>query len=156
MACLGAFPYSTFHLLKLKLLDIQPIIRRLLTRLLAMIPSMVVAIAVGRSGIDTLLVASQVVLSIVLPFITFPLLYCTASKAIMNVHRSTPSGAVIPTSLQPSSSQLLGQLERGTSGDETVDFSNGKFSNCVGVAIWLAVVGANVYVIVELGLGHGT
>ena len=156
MACLGAFPYSTFHLLKLKLLDIQPIIRRLLTRLLAMIPSMVVAIAVGRSGIDTLLVASQVVLSIVLPFITFPLLYCTASKAIMNVHRSTPSGAVTPTSLQPSSSQPPGQLERGIGGDETVDFSNGKFSNCVGVAIWLAVVGANVYVIVELGLGNGT
>lgn len=155
MACLGAFPYSTFHLLKLKLLDIQPIIRRLLTRLLAMIPSMVVAIAVGRSGIDTLLVASQVVLSIVLPFITFPLLYCTASKAIMNVHRSTPSGAVTPT-LQPSSSHPPGHLERGTGGDETVDFSNGKFSNCIGVAIWLAVVGANVYVIVELGLGHGT
>ena len=156
MACLGVFPSSTFHVLKLKLLDIQPIIRRLLTRLLAMIPSMVVAIAVGRSGIDTLLVASQVVLSIVLPFITFPLLYCTASKAIMNVHRSTPSGAVTPTSLQPSSLQPAGHLERGTGGDETVDFSNGKFSNCVGIAIWLAVVGANVYVIVELGLGHGT
>ncbi|EDR15358.1 putative transporter of the NRAMP family [Laccaria bicolor S238N-H82] len=129
---------------------VSPIIRRLLTRLLAMIPSMIVAIAIGRSGIDTLLVASQVVLSIVLPFITFPLLYCTASKAIMNVHRSTPSGAVTPTSSQPP------HLERGTGGDETVDFSNGKFSNCVGATIWLAVVAANVYVIVELGLGHGT
>jgi metal iron transporter len=155
MACLGAFPSSTFHLLKLKLFDIQPIIRRLLTRLLAMIPSMIVAIAVGRSGVDTLLVASQVVLSIVLPFITFPLLYCTASKAIMNVHRSTPAGAITPTSLQLSPSQPPGHLERGTGGDETVDFSNGKFSKCVGAAIWLAVVAANVYVIVELGLGRG-
>lgn len=156
MACLRAFPSSTLYLLQLKLLDIQPIIRRLLTRLLAMIPSMIVAIAAGRPGINTLLVASQVVLSIVLPFITFPLLYCTASKAIMNVHRSTPSGAVTPTSLQPPSfAQPPGHLERGTGGDETVDFSNGKFSNCVGAVIWLAVVAANVYVIVELGLGQG-
>ncbi|KIK00753.1 hypothetical protein K443DRAFT_678945 [Laccaria amethystina LaAM-08-1] len=134
---------------------VSPIIRRLLTRLLAMIPSMIVAIAVGRSGVDTLLVASQVVLSIVLPFITFPLLYCTASKAIMNVHRSTPAGAITPTSLQLSPSQPPGHLERGTGGDETVDFSNGKFSKCIGAAIWLAVVAANVYVIVELGLGRG-
>ncbi|EEB93577.1 hypothetical protein MPER_07741, partial [Moniliophthora perniciosa FA553] len=41
---------------------VSPVIRRLLTRLLAVIPSMVVAIAIGRKGIDTLLVLSQVVL----------------------------------------------------------------------------------------------
>lgn len=51
---------------------------------------MVVAVSVGRDGIDLLLVASQVVLSITLPFITFPLIYCTSSKAIMSV-RVPPS-----------------------------------------------------------------
>lgn len=63
----------------------QPIVRRLLTRLIGLVPSMVVAIAVGRPGIDALLVASQVVLSIVLPFIIFPLLYLTSSKKFMQV-----------------------------------------------------------------------
>ena len=48
---------------------------------------MVVAIAVGRSGVDALLVASQVALSIVLPFITFPLLYLTNSKEVMAVKK---------------------------------------------------------------------
>ena len=46
---------------------------------------MVVAIAVGRPGLSTLLVASQVVLSVVLPFISLPLILLTSSKSIMRV-----------------------------------------------------------------------
>lgn len=49
---------------------------------------MVIAIVVGRPGINTLLVISQVVLSIVLPFAMFPLIYLTSSKAVMRVRRS--------------------------------------------------------------------
>ncbi len=45
---------------------LSPVFRRLITRLLSLVPALTVAIAIGRSGIDTLLVASQVVLSIVL------------------------------------------------------------------------------------------
>jgi metal iron transporter len=37
-----------------------------------MVPSVAVAAAVGESGINTLLVASQVTLSLVLPFVLFP------------------------------------------------------------------------------------
>ncbi|KAJ3576131.1 hypothetical protein NP233_g623 [Leucocoprinus birnbaumii] len=67
----------------------SPFLRRLITRLISLVPSMVVAIAVGRDGIDTLLVASQVILSIVLPFVAFPLIYLTSSEKIMRV-RKTP------------------------------------------------------------------
>ncbi|KAG6864708.1 hypothetical protein C0991_007747 [Blastosporella zonata] len=49
---------------------------------------MVVAVAVGRTGIDTLLVASQVVLSIVLPFVTVPLVYLTSCKSVMTVRKA--------------------------------------------------------------------
>ena len=48
---------------------------------------MAVAIAVGRPGINTLLVASQVALSIVLPFVAFPLIWLTSSKSIMRVKK---------------------------------------------------------------------
>ncbi|THH23107.1 hypothetical protein EUX98_g8070 [Antrodiella citrinella] len=67
---------------------ISPFMRRIITRMLGLIPSMVVAIAVGRPGLNTLLVASQVVLSIVLPFVAFPLIYLTSSKSIMRVRKS--------------------------------------------------------------------
>lgn len=77
---------------------ISPFLRRLITRLIGLIPSMVVAIAVGREGIDTLLIASQVTLSIVLPFVVLPLVWLTSSSAVMTVNKPTPS----PTSISPS------------------------------------------------------
>ncbi|KAH0838532.1 natural resistance-associated macrophage protein-domain-containing protein [Lanmaoa asiatica] len=66
--------------------NISPFLRRLLTRLLSLIPSMVVAMAFGRAGINNLLVASQVALSIVLPFVVFPLIFLTSSKTVMSVN----------------------------------------------------------------------
>lgn len=63
----------------------QPLLRRLLTRLLGLIPSMLVAVIVGENGINTLLVLSQVILSIVLPFVVLPLVYLTSDPEIMRV-----------------------------------------------------------------------
>ncbi|KAI5124421.1 hypothetical protein M0805_008305 [Coniferiporia weirii] len=68
---------------------VSPFFRRLLTRLLGLIPAMIVAIVVGKAGINTLLVISQVVLSIVLPFVMFPLIWLTSSPVVMRV-RKTP------------------------------------------------------------------
>ena len=132
---------------------VQPVIRRLATRLIALIPSMVVAIAVGRSGIDALLVASQVTLSIVLPFISLPLIYLTSSKRIMSVKR--PITPIVPENAAPADAPaeiaIAGQDVERT--EEVVDFSNGKIVIAICSGIWLVVVTANVYVIVSLGLG---
>lgn len=64
---------------------------------------MIVAIAVGRSGLNALLVASQVVLSIVLPFVVFPLIYLTSSKTIMKVRkpRASPPDTPLETPTMP-------------------------------------------------------
>lgn len=58
---------------------ITPFMRRFLTRAIAVIPAMFVAAITGRNGLDTMLVASQVALSMALPFISFPLLVITCS-----------------------------------------------------------------------------
>ncbi|KAL0952124.1 hypothetical protein HGRIS_008752 [Hohenbuehelia grisea] len=157
---------------------VSPVVRRLLTRLLAVIPSMCVAIAVGRPGIDALLVISQVILSIVLPFITFPLLYLTSSRKIMSVRkpRDEPNAegsepAVSPTQSLISTEDRIpaptpalaaenapeaqAQLESGHGGDEVVDFSSGKIATTIGWLIWLVVMSANMYVIVTLAMGKG-
>lgn len=135
----------------------QPVVRRLLTRLLAIIPSMAVALAVGRDGIDVLLVASQVVLSIVLPFITFPLLFCTSSPTIMRVRNVGTESSDLSLTLEESMSveggpRSISQLENGGGSKQWVDFSNGKITIAVGVVIWLVVVAANMYVIVQLAM----
>jgi metal iron transporter len=128
---------------------VSPVVRRLLTRALGLIPSMVVAIAVGRPGIDALLVASQVVLSITLPFITLPLLFLTSSPSVMRVGMGAPGpGAPLSPSVAP--------VDAEQNAPGMVDFSNGKLMVILGSVIWLIILVANVYVIVELGLGQGS
>ena len=64
---------------------------------------MLVAIVVGRQGIDTLLVISQVVLSIVLPFVMFPLIWLTSSSVVMRVPRPRK---LVQTETSSSASEL--------------------------------------------------
>ena len=112
---------------------------------------MAVAIAVGRPGIDALLVASQVVLSIVLPFITLPLLYLTSFKKYMTVKIRD---AAVAGSATPSDSTSLEDKERQPAtlgvGETEIDYSNGKVMTTIGISIWLVVVAANFYVIISL------
>uniref|UniRef100_V5EA68 Uncharacterized protein n=1 Tax=Kalmanozyma brasiliensis (strain GHG001) TaxID=1365824 RepID=V5EA68_KALBG len=61
----------------------DPFIRRLFTRLLAIVPSLTVSLAVGKDGLDEMLVASQVALSIALPFVLMPLILVTGNKLRM-------------------------------------------------------------------------
>jgi manganese transport protein len=60
-------------------------LRRLVTRLLAIVPAVIVAILYGESGTANLLVLSQVILSLQLPFAIVPLVRFTSDKAKMGV-----------------------------------------------------------------------
>ena len=62
---------------------INPWIRRLVTRCLAIIPAAIVTFWYGQQGTAELLILSQVVLSLQLPFAIFPLVLFTASKTKM-------------------------------------------------------------------------
>jgi manganese transport protein len=62
---------------------ISPWLRRLITRGIAIVPAAGVTIAYGESGTAKLLILSQVVLSLQLPFAVIPLVTLTASKAKM-------------------------------------------------------------------------
>ncbi|EPB81234.1 hypothetical protein HMPREF1544_12057 [Mucor circinelloides 1006PhL] len=63
----------------------RPWIRRIVTRLIAIIPAMVAACVAGREGLSSMLVGSQVALSIQLPFAVVPLVYFTARKQAMKL-----------------------------------------------------------------------
>ncbi|MBK5189331.1 MAG: Nramp family divalent metal transporter [Gemmatimonadaceae bacterium] len=62
---------------------LRPWVRRLITRGLAIVPAVIVAILYGESGTAKLLVMSQVVLSIQLSFAVFPLVRFTSDKLKM-------------------------------------------------------------------------
>jgi manganese transport protein len=62
---------------------IRPWLRRLITRLIAIIPAVIVSIIGGESGTAKLLILSQVILSLQLSFAVFPLVMFTSSKLKM-------------------------------------------------------------------------
>jgi len=124
---------------------VSPFVRRLLTRLLSLIPSMVVAVSVGRSGINTMLIASQVVLSTVLPFIIFPLIWLTSSRTVMRVRATVPA---VQAERKDDAEEDQGVVE-----DEYLDFSNGWIVSGIGYVIGAVIVVANGYLLITLILG---
>jgi manganese transport protein len=62
---------------------LRPWLRRLITRLVAIVPAVIVVILYGERGTGALLVLSQVILSLQLPFAVFPLVSFTSDRRKM-------------------------------------------------------------------------
>jgi manganese transport protein len=62
---------------------LRPWLRRLITRLVAIIPALITVILYGERGTGQLIVLSQVILSLQLPFAVFPLVIFTGDKSKM-------------------------------------------------------------------------
>jgi len=62
---------------------LRPWLRRLITRLIAIIPALLTVYFYGERGTGSLLILSQVVLSLQLPFAVFPLVQFTADRRKM-------------------------------------------------------------------------
>jgi manganese transport protein len=62
---------------------LNPLVRRIVTRLLAILPAALTVIFVGEDKISNLLIFSQVVLSLQLGFAVIPLIYFVSNKQLM-------------------------------------------------------------------------
>ena len=71
-------------------LRINPLVRRLMTRLIAIVPAVLVILINGENNIDSLLILSQVVLSLQLGFAIIPLIHFTSDKKAMGVFAIKP------------------------------------------------------------------
>ena len=69
---------------------IKPWLRRLITRLIAIVPAALTAILFGESGTAKLLIFSQVILSLQLSFAVFPLIQFTSDRAKMGEFVNPP------------------------------------------------------------------
>jgi manganese transport protein len=85
---------------------IQPWVRRLITRTLAILPAVIIIAIRGDSSVTDLLVLSQVILALQLPFALFPLLQFTSSRKRMGRWKNGPvlmimgwSSAILITAL---------------------------------------------------------
>ncbi|EAG9475689.1 Mn(2+) uptake NRAMP transporter MntH, partial [Listeria monocytogenes] len=62
---------------------LKPVVRRLLTRVLAIVPAVIITALYGANGINELLIFSQVILSMQLSFAVIPLVMFTSDKQKM-------------------------------------------------------------------------
>lgn len=72
-------------------LRLRPWIRRLLTRMVAIVPAVIVAALYGERGVGSLLVLSQVILSLQLSFAVVPLVMFTSDRLKMGKFVNSPS-----------------------------------------------------------------
>ncbi|KAL3424503.1 metal ion transporter metal ion transporter [Phlyctema vagabunda] len=128
---------------------LTPWIRRLITRSISITPSIIIAGAVGRPGLTAALNGSQVALSIVLPFVTAPLIYFTCRNKYMTVHVNSHGGGV------GGAGSADGEEQMSTEGQVQGAKMRNHWITCTfAVLIWLVMAAMNVANLVLLGRGE--
>lgn len=135
--------------------SIRPWLRRLITRSISIIPSIVIAGAVGKEGLNKTLTASQVVLSVILPFVSAPLVYFTCRNRYMTVpmERVHDADADIDTDEQTQPQNAAEGDDNGGSATEGVKMGNGFLVSAIAVLVWVIIAVMNVALLVLVGMG---
>jgi metal iron transporter len=127
--------------------SVKPWMRRLITRAISIVPSLVVAACVGREGLGKALVASQVALSIILPVVSAPLVWFTWSAKVMAVPVEDGDGSEVQRGGD------AGDTEGR--GERVVVLKNTALTNVFASLVWMVITVMNIALLVLLGLGKG-
>ncbi|KAI9048610.1 hypothetical protein LZ554_007442 [Drepanopeziza brunnea f. sp. 'monogermtubi'] len=126
---------------------IRPFYRRLITRTVALIPGIIIAAALGRDGVTAALNGANVVLSVALIFLTFPLIWFTSFNKYMMVE--TEGGTSVATLDTMDSCDT----ERVAPENPKVSLANNWPTLIAGWIIWVIIAFMNVATLTLLGLG---
>ncbi|UPX15450.1 NRAMP-like transporter smf-3 [Ascochyta rabiei] len=121
---------------------LKPWIRRLITRSISITPSIIIAGAVGQEGLSKALNGSQFALSVILPFVSAPLIWFTCRAQYMKV------------AVRPGDDVSL-STGRGADvdGGEYVQMRNHWIITAFAVVIWGVIFVMNVAALVFAGMG---
>ncbi|KAH3688863.1 hypothetical protein WICPIJ_000169 [Wickerhamomyces pijperi] len=133
---------------------IKPWKRRIATRAISIVPCLAISLSIGKSGLDDALNGSQVVLSILLPFLTAPLIYFTSKKSIMRVEIANDEDLEL-TNIDPITEGTTREEDGVVVERKYVNMANSWITTGFAFAVWLFISVLNVYMIVKLGLDHG-
>ena len=112
---------------------VRPWLRRLMTRSLSITPSIIIAGAIGQKGLSAALNASQVTLSVILPFVTAPLIFFTCRSKYMMVVTAGPRG--------------------DSAQNSSVSMRNHILFCILAVMIWLVITVMNLSLVVLAAMG---
>lgn len=123
--------------------SMKPWIRRIVTRVLAIVPVLLCISVLGREGVSRIMNSSQVVLSFILPLVSAPLIYFTCNKKYLTVYDTTD-----PVN---ENTALLDSASPVTVRKYT--FENGKLLTATSILTWLIISALNVYLVVAFANG---
>jgi len=144
-------------------LAVKPWVRRLMTRSISITPSIIIAGAVGKEGLSRALEGTQVALSVILPFVSAPLIYFTCRNKYMTVGGGQRVAGDSATSARSNTTEVIsGQRGvRDVDGQETscptqgVKMRNHWVTAVFAILIWGIIVIMNIALLVLVGLGCG-
>lgn len=132
--------------------SILPVVRRLVTRLLAVLPCLLLTSLAGRRGLANVLNVLQVALSLLLPFVSAPLVWFVCRRDIMHVSVSGSSNGSSSYASPGDDSEIELPLwnSEGLPGQTTHDMTSSLFVRVTAVAIWLVITFLNIYLIFDM------
>ncbi|ORY04321.1 natural resistance-associated macrophage protein [Basidiobolus meristosporus CBS 931.73] len=137
-------------------LTMRPWLRRLITRAFAIVPAMVVAIVAGSKGLNEVLIASQVILSLQLPFAVIPLVLFTSSKTVMQLPPQQTDIRMESVSCEEikNDSDDEVSLENEAPVKLNVDFTISTPMKIVTWIVAIIIVLLNVFLLVQVARGQ--
>ncbi|WPG97737.1 Hypothetical protein R9X50_00051800 [Acrodontium crateriforme] len=138
-------------------LKVKPWVRRLMTRCISITPSIIIAGAVGQKGLSTALEASQVTLSVILPFVSAPLIYFTCRNKYMTVGGNTlqrhDSNLTTTNTNDMNNEPRIASEAVAAPQNEGIKMRNHWAVAVLAVLIWGVIVIMNIALLVLIGLG---
>ncbi|QLQ78086.1 hypothetical protein HG537_0A03330 [Torulaspora globosa] len=122
--------------------SLPPWATRLCTRLIAIVPCLFITLTMGERGISDVLNFSQVVLSLILPIVSAPLIYFTANRKIMTVIDEHGEGES-----EDENTPLT------MPGTKTVDYTNSRWLTLSAFIVWAIIGALNCYLVFNFLLG---
>ncbi|KAF4120154.1 LOW QUALITY PROTEIN: metal iron transporter [Geosmithia morbida] len=113
------------------------------TQSISIIPSIVIAASVGKSGLNAVSIGLQVALSSSLPFFSTPLIYSTCLSKYMTVKLTILAAGAAHTTI------TLAEEE-----EEEHPMTNAWYTAKFSVLLWLIITTLNIANLVLLGLGQ--
>lgn len=126
--------------------SLSPWMTRLITRLISIAPCLLVTLTMGERGISEVLNLSQVVLSLILPIVSAPLIYFTANRKLMTVNDNFGE--------LTEETNIIDENTPLNRENKTIrDFTNSNWLTWIAVAIWAIIGSLNTYLVVSFLFG---
>lgn len=146
--------------------SMPPGLKRIITRIIAIIPCIVVVLFGGREGLSMVLNASQVVLSFMLPFVSAPLIYFTGSQDIMKVqiYQDHDDSEIFELEDMDTTGEIQSPATTGVDGlandmlisDDGLKYksmANGRTTKILAWIVWGLISILNFWLLLSMALG---